>query len=111
MVENMSFKLKMKMYFFGYNVIWNKIKKSLSIRFHSQPIYDEKCIKTKVKTFNGVITAVFSDNEIPKEKSHYTCIAAINIDSIMKIEKKNYLQFYLEQCKYKIKKEKAGRFY
>ena len=77
-------KLKMKVYFFE---IWNKIKKTLGIRFHSQLIYDEKYIKTKAKAFNGVINTVFSDNKIPKEKNHYTCIAAINIDSIMKIEK------------------------
>ena len=25
-----------------YNEIWNKIKKTLSIKFHSMPIYDEK---------------------------------------------------------------------
>ena len=74
----------MKVYFFE---IWNKIKKTLAIRFHSQPVYDEKYIKTEVKAFNGVINTVFSDNKIPKEKNHCTCIAAINIDSIMKIEK------------------------
>ena len=28
------------------------LKKMLSIKFHSQPIYDEIYIKTKVKTFN-----------------------------------------------------------
>ena len=32
--------------------IWNKIKKASNIRFHSQPIYDDKYMKTKVKTFN-----------------------------------------------------------
>ena len=25
-----------------YNEIWNKIKKRLSIKFHSMPVYDEK---------------------------------------------------------------------
>ena len=36
-----------------YNEIWNKIKGLLNIKLHSQPIYDEKYIKTKVKTFNN----------------------------------------------------------
>ena len=40
----------------------------------------------------------------PKENMHYTCIASITIDSVMKIDKKNYPQVYLEECKYRIKK-------
>ena len=49
-------KLKMKVYL-KYNEIWNKIKKSLNTRFHSQPIYDDKYIKTKVKTFSSMINS------------------------------------------------------
>ena len=38
-----------------YHKIWNKIKKTLIIKFHSMPVYDEKNIKAKVREFNGVI--------------------------------------------------------
>ena len=41
---------------------------------------------------------------------HYTCIACITIDSVMKIEKKNYPQVYLEECQYKVKKIQTPRF-
>ena len=41
---------------------------------------------------------------------HYTCIACWTIDSVMKTEKKNYPQAYLEECKYKIKKIQMSRF-
>ena len=61
----------------------------LSIKFYSQPIYDEKYVKMIVKTFNDAINTVFSDNKVPKEGIHYICIAAINIDSVMKIDKKS----------------------
>ena len=57
-----------------------------------------------------MINLLFSDNEIPKERNHYICIAAICINSILKMEKKNYPQVYLEQCKYKIKRRKAVDF-
>ena len=30
----------------------------------------------------------------------------MNIDSVMKMDKKNYPQVYLEECKYKIKKNR-----
>ena len=41
---------------------------------------------------------------------HYTCIGCITIDSVMRMEKKNHPQFYLEECKCKIKKIKISRF-
>ena len=49
-------------------------------------------------------------NEVPKENMHYTCIACITIDSVMRINKKNYPQVYLEECKYKAKKIQMSRF-
>ena len=52
----------------------------------------------------------FWGDKVPKEGVHHPCIACINIDSVMKIEKKNYPQVYLEDCKYKIKKEKMSDF-
>ena len=84
-----------------YTEIWKKIKSILNVKFHSQPIYDDKYIKAKVKTFNNTINKLFSGDEIPKERIHYVCSSAICIDSVLKTEKKNYPQVYLEQCKYK----------
>ena len=52
----------------------------------------------------------FTNNVIPVEKTHYTCIFAIDIDSVLKIEKRAYPQAYLEQCKYKLKKRKSVNF-
>ena len=47
---------------------------------------------------------------MPKENENCTCIACITIDSVMRMEKKNYPQVYLEECKYKIKKTKTTNF-
>ena len=41
---------------------------------------------------------------------YYTCIACIIIDSVIRMNKKNYPQVYLEECKYKIKKIQTPRF-
>ena len=81
------------------------------MEIHSQPIYNEKYIKTKVKTFNNTINTLFSGREIPKERNHYTCISAICIDSVLRVDKKNYPRVYLEQCKYKIKIKRISEFY
>ena len=87
-----------------------KNNKSLNTRFYSQPIYDDKCIKTRVTTFSSEFNTLFSGSEIPKERQNYICIAAICIDSVLKVDKKSHLQVYLEQCKYKIKRRKPVDF-
>ena len=46
----------------------------------------------------------FLSDIVPKWNEHYTCIACITIDSVMRKEKKNDPQLYLEECKYKKKK-------
>ena len=57
-----------------------------------------------------MIKTNFLGNGVPKENMHYTCIACLTIDSVMKMNKKNYPQVYLEECKYKIKKIQMSRF-
>ena len=70
--------------------IWNKIKEIKGIKFHSNPVYDEKYIEAKVKEFNGAPNTNFWGDEVPKKGVHYTYIACIRIDSVIKMEKKNY---------------------
>ena len=61
-----------------------------------------------MKIFNRINRTTFTDNAIPIERNHYTCIPAIDIDSILKIDNKRaYPQAYLEQCKYKLKKRRV----
>ena len=52
----------------------------------------------------------FLGDEVPEENQHYTCVVCITVDSVMRMEKKNYPQIYLEECKYKIKKTKMAKF-
>ena len=104
--KTMSFVIKDDKRLNKYNEIWYKIKVTLSIKFHSMLVYDEQYIKAKVREFNGVIKTNFLDDKLPKENTHYTCIVCITTDSVMRREKKNYLQVSLEECKYKIKKTK-----
>ena len=63
-----SFKIEDESIYIRFSETWNKIKKALNTRFHSQPIYDDKYIKTKVKAFSSVINTLFSDNKIPKKE-------------------------------------------
>ena len=83
----------------------------LNVKFHRQPIYDDKYIKMKVKTCTNMINTLFTGDEIPKEKIHYVCIPTVCVDSLLRVNKKSYPQVYLEQCKYKTKKKRINKFY
>ena len=87
-----------------YEDIWNVIKNKLNINFHSQSIYEDKYSKTEVREFDGSIKTNFLGNDLPKEDTYYTCFACITVDSVIKMNKKNYPQVYLEEYKYKVKK-------
>ena len=94
----MSFRIKDDSVLTKYDDIWNRIKGLFGIKFHSKLVYDEKYTKTKVKAFNSVVHTIFWGDEIPKEGVTYTCIAAINIDSAIKMNKKNCPQVYLKNA-------------
>ena len=96
--KSMSFMFKNDDMLDKYNEIWDKIKETLNVKFHSMSVYDEKYIKAKVREFNGVIKTKFLGDEIPKENMYYTCMACITIDSVMKMKKKNDTQVYLESA-------------
>ena len=41
----------------------------LGKEFKSKPVYNEKYLKTKIKSYNGNINTNFHNNKIPKECS------------------------------------------
>ena len=108
--KNMSSFIKNSKVWEKYEEISNVIKSKLNIKFQSQPISENKYLKAKVREFDGSIKTNFLGNNLPKENTYYTCIACITLDSVLKMNKKNYPQVYLEECKYKVKKIHTPRF-
>ena len=108
--RNTSFLIKNSEVWVKYEEIWDVVKNKLNIKFHSQPIYENKYLKAKVREFNGNIKTNLLGNNVPKENTYYTCIACITRDSVLKMNKKNYPQVYLEECKYKVKQVRTPRF-
>ena len=91
--KNMSFLIKDDEVWGKYEQIWDVIKNKLSIKFHSKPIYDQKYLKAKVREIDSAIKTNFLGNEVPKENMHYTCIACITTDSVMRMDKKTIHRF------------------
>ena len=69
-----------------YNEIWEVVRKILKLKFTVSPVRDDKYVIAKLKTFKKINRTTFTDNVVPIEKNHYTCIPTIDIDSVLKIE-------------------------
>ena len=109
--KNMSFVTDDEEIYENYNEIWEAVRKLLKVKFTVGPVRDDKYIVAKLKIFNKINRTTFTNNVIPIERNHYTCIPAIDIDSVLKIDNKRAdPQAYLEQCKYKLKKRKHVNF-
>ena len=57
--KNMPFVIKDDYVLDRYNKIWDNIKETPKIKFHSMAVYDEKYIKARVRKFNGAIKTKF----------------------------------------------------
>ena len=109
--KNMSFVTDDGKVYEKYNEIWNVVKGLLKLKFTTSPIRGDKYILAKLKIFRKKYITTFNNNNIiPIEENNYICIPVIDIDSVLKIDKKVYLQAYLEECKYKLKKRKLVSF-
>ena len=69
----MSFLVKDDELLGKYNEIWETVKNNLKKEFDSEPVYNEKYLKAKIKSYNGKINTNFHSNKIPKEGSQYIC--------------------------------------
>ena len=88
--KNMPFSIKDDEVLDKYDKIWDVIKDKLGINFHSEPVYEYRYLKAKVREFDGAIKTNFLGNDMLKENMHYTCITCITIDSVLRIDKKSH---------------------
>ena len=90
----MSLKVNDKQLFKKYNKIWKKVEKLMRIDFESKPTYgyDDKYIKTKIKTYADIIITNFHNKKMPKEKVPCKCLSVIMLDSVIESDEKYYPQ-------------------
>ena len=108
--KNMSFVTDDKEVYGKYDEIWNVVKSLLKLNIAASPVRDDKYILAELKIFKKKNLTTFNNNIVLIKKNHYICIPAIDIDSVLKFDKKAYPQAYLEECKYKLKKRKLTSF-
>ena len=86
----------------NYNEIWKKVEKLMIIDFASKLNYgyDDKYIKTKLKTYADSIIINFHNKKMPREKIPCKCLSIITLDFVIESNEKYYPQTFLEECEY-----------
>ena len=59
-----------------YNEIWEKLKNNIKKKFDSEPLYNEKYLKAKIKSYNGKINTNLHNN---KRRFSFICWSVILI--------------------------------
>ena len=109
--KNIPFVTDDEKFYKKYNEICEVIRNLLKIDFTVNPVRDDIYLVAKLKIFDRINRTTFNNNNyIPMERNHYICIPVIDIDLVLKIDKRAYPQAYLEQCKYKLKKRKIVNY-
>ena len=91
--KNMSFVTDDEEIYEKYNEIWEVIRQFSKVDFTVDPVQDDKYLVAKLKIFDRINRTTFNNNNyIPIERNHYICIPAIDIDSVLNIDKTVYPQ-------------------
>ena len=89
-----------------YLKIWNKIEGLIKKELNSEPVYDDKDIKTRIKIYNDRVYTNFQHNKIPKDNEYCACLSVILLDSILVNSNKEYYPQIFSECKCAIKDRK-----
>ena len=71
-----------------YKKISEKVSNSIKKGFNSEPLYNEKYLKSKIKCYEGKVSKTFNGDGILTECSHCICLSVILIHFVFKIGKK-----------------------
>ena len=96
----MSFLIKDNEMLEKYLEIWDKISKVIKKGFDSEPVYNEKYLKTKIISYEGKINTIFHNDRMSEKSSHCICLSMVLIDSVFKMGKNYYPQVLLKKYKY-----------
>ena len=93
-----------------YNEIQEKVRNINYKEFDSNPVCNEKYIKTKIKDYNKKVNTNFNGNKMPIESLECNCLSVILLNSFYKKDNKYYPQMFLEECKYVVKGKRIDNY-
>ena len=98
---NMSVLIKDNILLEKYNEIWDNVSIIVKRGFDSEPVYNEKYLKTKIKSYEGKVNPNFHKDKMPEE--------LVLIGSVFKMGETYCAQMFLEEHKYIAKEKEVTR--
>ena len=92
----MSFRIDDKKLLEKYKAIWSKIEDLKNIKLNTLAVYDDKYIKTKIRTFVDKVCTNFRGLNVPEDDIECRYFIVISIGFLLVYENKYYLQVYLD---------------
>ena len=104
----MSLRVNDEQLFKKHNKIRKKVEKLMRIDFESKPTYgyDNKYIKTKIKTYADIKITNFHNKKMPKEKVPCQCLSIIMLDSVIEPDEEYYPQTFFRRMQKCTRKDK-----
>ena len=93
-----------------YKAIWTTIEDIKNIELNTFPVYEDKYIKTNIRTYGNKIYNNFRGLNVPEDNIECESLTVISFDSLLAYENKCYLQVYLDNCVYKIVNKKMADY-
>ena len=78
-----------------YKTIWTKMENFKNIDLNALPVYDDRYVKIKIRTYGHKVYINFSGLNVPEDGVKCESFPIISIDSLLVYESKHYLQVYL----------------
>ena len=78
-----------------------KIEDLTNIKLNALLVYDDRYIKTKIRTYGDKVYTNFCGLNVPEDDLVWESFTIISIDSLRVYKNKYYLQVYLVNCDYK----------
>ena len=88
-----------------YKAMWTKIEDLKNIELNYLAVYDDRYIKTKIRTYGDKVYTNVRGLNVPEDYIECECFTVISINSLLVYQNKYYLQVYLGNCAYKIAKK------
>ena len=98
----MSFQIDNEKLLGKYKAIWTTIEDLKNIKLNALPVYDDKLMKTKTRTFGDKVHTNFRGLNVPEDDKECESFTVISINSLLVYDKEYSLQVYLKNCAYKV---------
>ena len=91
-----------------YKAIWTKIEDFKNIKLHALPVYYDRCVRTKIRTFGDKVYTDFPGLNVSEDDTECESLTVISIDSLLAYDKKYYLQVFLDNCAYNVENKQMA---